>query len=156
MFCCYHLHSDSSLLDSCSKYSEYVDLAVAQGMKAIGSTEHGLPRSWVEKKDYCDSKGIKFIFGVEAYVTYQLEPKVRDNMHVCLLARNKEGFHEINRLMNLASQPEQFYYVPRITIDQLINLSPNVIKTSACLASPLSRLEHRSEIHGDCSYVRLS
>lgn len=141
-FVCYHLHSDSSLLDSCSKYSEYVDLAVAQGMKAIGSTEHGLPRSWVEKKDYANSKGLKFIFGVEAYATYQLEPKVRDNMHVCLLARNIEGFHEINRLMNLASKPEQFYYAPRITIDQLINLSPNVIKTSACLASPLNRIDH--------------
>lgn len=141
-FVCYHLHSDSSLLDSCSKYSEYVDLAVAQGMKAIGSTEHGLPRSWVEKKDYCDSKGIKFIFGVEAYVTYSLDPKVRDNMHVCLLARNKEGFHEINRLMNLATQPEQFYYSPRISIDQLLNISSNVIKTSACLASPLNRIEH--------------
>ena len=138
----YHLHSDASLLDSTTKYSEYVDLAVAQGMKAIGSTEHGLPRSWVEKKDYANSKGLKFIFGVEAYATYQLDPKVRDNMHVCLLARNKDGFHEINRLMNLASQPEQFYYAPRITIDQLINLSPNVIKTSACLASPLNRLEH--------------
>ena len=141
-YLCYHLHSDSSLLDSCSKYSEYVDLAVAQGMKAIGSTEHGLPRSWVEKKDYANSKGLKFIFGVEAYVTYRLDPKVRDNMHVCLLARNKEGFHEINRLMNLASQPDQFYYAPRITVDQLVNLSPNIIKTSACLASPLSRLDH--------------
>ena len=141
-YCVYHLHSDSSLLDSCSKYSEYVDLAVSQGMTAIGSTEHGLPRSWVEKKDYANSNGLKFIFGVEAYVTYQLEPKTRDNMHVCLLARNKDGFFEINRLMNLASQPEQFYYAPRITVDQLLSLSSNVIKTSACLASPLNRLDH--------------
>jgi len=142
MYTVYHLHSDSSLLDSCSKYSEYVDLAVAHGMKAIGSTEHGLPRSWVEKKDYANSKGLKFIFGVEAYVTYQLEPKTRDNMHVCLLARNKDGFHEINRLMNLASQPNQFYYAPRITVDQLLSTSANIIKTSACLASPLNRLDH--------------
>jgi DNA polymerase-3 subunit alpha len=131
-----------SLLDSCSKYSEYVDLAVAQGMKAIASTEHGLPRSWIEKKDYCDSKGIKFIYGVEAYTTYSFETKQRDNMHVVLLARNKDGFHEINRLMGLASQPDHFYYAPRISLDELLNISPNVIKISACLASPLSRLEH--------------
>ena len=45
----YHLHSDDSLLDSCTKYSEYVDLAVAQGMKAIASTEHGKPSGWVSK-----------------------------------------------------------------------------------------------------------
>lgn len=138
----YHLHSHDSLLDSVSRFQEYVDLAVEQGMTAIASTEHGLPRGWVEKKDYCDTKGIKFIYGVEAYMTYALEPKARDNMHVILLARNKDGFHEINRLMNLASQPEQFYYVPRITCDQLLATSHNVIKISACLAGPLSRLDH--------------
>ena len=138
----YHLHSDYSLLDSCSKFSEYVDLAKAQGMKAIASTEHGLPRGWVDKKDYCDSQGIKFIFGVETYITQSFEPKVRDNMHTVLLARNIDGFHEINRLMGLATQQEQFYYVPRISIDQFLNISPNVIKISACLASPLNRLDH--------------
>lgn len=137
----YHLHSDLSLLDSCSKFSEYVDLAKAQGMTAIASTEHGLPRGWVEKKDYCDSKGIKFIFGVETYITYDLSKKVRDNMHTVLLAKNIEGFHEINRLMNLATRPDHFYYSPRISVDEFLAISPDVIKISACLASPLSRLE---------------
>ena len=140
-YVCYHLHSDCSLLDSVSKYSEYVDLAVKQGMTAIASTEHGLPRSWVEKKDYCESKGIKFIFGVETYVTYDISERVRDNWHTVLLARNKEGFSEINRLMNLATQPDHFYYVPRISVDDLLNISPNVIKISACLASPLNKLD---------------
>lgn len=141
-FVCYHLHSDLSLLDSCSKFSEYVDLAKAQGMKAIASTEHGLPRGWVEKKDYCDANGIKFIFGVETYITYDLSARVRDNMHTVLLAKNIDGFHEINRLMNLATQPDHFYYAPRISVDDFLAISPNVIKISACLASPLSRLEH--------------
>lgn len=140
-YVCYHLHSDLSLLDSCSKFSEYVDLAKAQGMKAIASTEHGLPRGWVEKKDYCDSKGIRFIFGVETYITYDLSAKVRDNMHTVLLAKNIDGFREINRLMGLATQPDHFYYAPRISVDDFLAISPNVIKISACMASPLNRLE---------------
>jgi len=140
-FVCYHLHSDLSLLDSCSKFSEYVDLAKAQGMNAIASTEHGLPRGWVEKKDYCDSKGIKFIFGVETYITYDLSARIRDNMHTVLLAKNIDGFHEINRLMNLATQPDHFYYAPRLSVDDFLAISPDVIKISACLASPLSRLD---------------
>ena len=53
-YCVYHLHSDLSLLDSTTNFKDYVDLAVSQGMTAIASTEHGLPRSWVEKKMYCD------------------------------------------------------------------------------------------------------
>jgi len=37
----YHIHSDYSLLDSCTKFEEYVDLAVQNGQRAIASTEHG-------------------------------------------------------------------------------------------------------------------
>lgn len=37
----YHCHSDYSLLDSCTKFNDYVDLAVRYGQRAIASTEHG-------------------------------------------------------------------------------------------------------------------
>lgn len=37
----YHLHSDLSLLDSCTKFKDYVDLAVQYGQPAIAFTEHG-------------------------------------------------------------------------------------------------------------------
>lgn len=137
----YHLHSHDSLLDSVSKFSEYVDLAVAQGMNAIGTTEHGLPRSWVEKKQYCDSKNIKLIIGVEAYITPHVEERVRNNQHVCLLARNQDGFHELMRLMEIASRPDHAYYNPRLSYEEFLSISPNIIKTSACLASPLAKLD---------------
>lgn len=55
----YHLHSDDSILDSCSKFSEYLDLAEQQGMTAIAFTEHGKPLGWVSKKLACDQRGIK-------------------------------------------------------------------------------------------------
>ena len=37
----YHLHSDDSLLDSCTKFQDYADLALKNGQRAIASTEHG-------------------------------------------------------------------------------------------------------------------
>jgi len=136
----YHLHSDYSLLDSCSKFEDYVDLAAEQGMKAIASTEHGKPLGWVSKKLYCEAHGIKFMHGVEIYLTEQLEPKVRDNYHTVLIAKNLDGVHELNRLIGLSSNPEHFYYTNRISFDEFLNISDNIIKTSACLASPLNRL----------------
>lgn len=139
-YCVYHLHSDLSLLDSCSKFSEYVDLAKAQGMTAIASTEHGLPRSWVEKKQCCDKAGIKFIHGVEIYLTASLAEKVRDNYHTVLLAKNMDGLHELNQLIELSTRPDHFYYNNRLTFDEFLAISPNIIRISACLASPLSRL----------------
>ena len=36
----YHLHTEYSLLDSCSKPQEYVGLAVRDGLKAISFSEH--------------------------------------------------------------------------------------------------------------------
>ena len=52
----YHLHSDYSLLDSCTNYKEYIDYAVSLRQKAIAFTEHGKPMGWVAKKKYCDEK----------------------------------------------------------------------------------------------------
>ena len=37
----YHLHSDYSLLDSCTDCKEYINKAVELGQKAICFTEHG-------------------------------------------------------------------------------------------------------------------
>ena len=136
-----HCHSDYSLQDSCTDFKEYVDLVKEAGVAAIASTEHGLPRGWVSKKMYCDSHGIKFIHGVEIYLTRQLEPKERDNYHTILLAKNLDGVIELNRLMKLSSDPEHFYYDNRLSFDEFLEISDNIITTSACLASPLNRLE---------------
>ena len=134
----YHLHTEQSLLDSCTNYKDYVDRAVELEQKAIAFTEHSNVFNWVEKKMYCDEKGIKYIHGVECYLTEQLEPKVRDNYHTILLAKNYEGVKEINRLCYIASQPDHFYYRPRLSFDEFLGISDNVIKISACLASPLN------------------
>lgn len=37
----YHLHSDYSLLDSCTNYKDYINQAVQFGIPAIAFTEHG-------------------------------------------------------------------------------------------------------------------
>ena len=136
----YHVHSDFSLLDSCTNYKDYIDAAVSNGMPAIAFTEHGKLSGWVKKKQYCDKKGIKYIHGVEIYVTEHLDPRVRDNYHTVLLAKNMDGVREINSVVSKSFDEEHFYYTNRISIDEFLKLSDNVITTSACLASPLNKL----------------
>ena len=137
----YHLHSDYSLLDSCTDFGDYIKLVKDAGGTAIASTEHGLPRGWVSKKLQCDEAGLKFVHGVEIYLTEQLEPKVRDNYHTVLLAKNPAGVLELNALVTKSSDEEHFYYTNRISFDEFLSVSDNIIKTSACLASPLNRLD---------------
>lgn len=137
----YHLHSDLSLLDSTTKFEDYIKKAVELGQKAICFTEHGNIMKWVDKKEKCDKAGIKYLHGCEVYLTAQLSPKVRDNYHTVLIAKNMEGLKEMNKLISISNEEDHFYFKPRISFDEFLNISPNIIKISACLASPLARIE---------------
>ncbi len=142
----YHLHTELSLLDSCTNHKLYTDKAKELGQKAIAFTEHGNIYKWIEKKMYCDKQGIKYLHGIECYITFNESKKIRDNYHTILIAKNYNGVREINKLVSTASSPSHFYYKPRITVSEFFNISSNVIKISACLASPLS---HRNDIDLD-------
>lgn len=138
----YHCHTDRSLLDSCTKPQEYIDLAVKNGQTALAFSEHGRPLSWVSKKMACDEAGIKYMHAVEIYLTEHLQPKVRDNYHTVLIAKNWAGVQELNRLVSVSCDTDHFYYTNRISFDEFLSLSDNIITTSACLASPLNKLAH--------------
>lgn len=136
----YHCHTEYSLLDSCTKYQDYVDLAVANGSKALSISEHGKPLNWTEKWNACKQAGIRYIHSVEIYLTESLNEKIRDNYHTVLMARNMDGVRELNALVSKSCDKEHFYYTNRITFDEFLNISKNIISTSACLASPLNKL----------------
>lgn len=133
----YHVHSYYSLLDSCTSPEEYCKKAFELGMKAFCWTEHSNLFNWYQKKKLCDQYGLKYLHGIECYITESLEEKVKDNWHTVLIAKNQKGFEEINNLFFLSYQKDHFYYKPRITVDEFLAISDNVIKISACIQSPL-------------------
>ena len=69
----YHLHDELSLLDSVTKFKDYVDMAIENNMKAIACTNHGNIYHWIERVLYCKEKGIKYLHGCEVYLTETLE-----------------------------------------------------------------------------------
>lgn len=140
----YHIHSDLSILDSCTKFQDYIDAAVDEGLKAISISEHGKPLNWVDKWAYCKEKGIKYLHSVEMYLTETLDEKVRDNYHAVMIARNQKGVEELNRLIALSSDEEHFYYKNRVDFDTFLKISDNIITTSACLAGPLNKLDENN------------
>ena len=115
-------------------------------MKAMAFTEHGSVFSWVNKKRHIEKAGMKYIHGEEFYVTKTIEPgeygvptKIRDNYHCSLYAKNFEGVKELNQLSSASfnRQDGHYYYAPRITLDELINTSDNIIVSTACLGGIL-------------------
>lgn len=151
-----HLHSSLSnattTIDSVTKYNEYVDYAASLGMKALAFSEHGSVMEWYHKKCAIEDKGMKFIPAVEAYVTEKLfdenGKKIRDNYHCLLIATNYESFKELNKLIsksfnradvNIVGSDDHYYYYPRITFDELINTSDDIIISSACIGGLLAK-----------------
>lgn len=136
----YHCHTEYSLLDSCTKHTDYINLAKRDGAKAISFSEHGKPLNWTEKWAACKDADIRYIHSVEIYLTESLGRKIRDNYHTVLMARNMDGLRELNAIVSKSCDKDHFYYTNRISFDEFLGLSDNIITTSACLGSPLNKL----------------
>ena len=64
-----------------------------------------------------------------------------------LIAKNYAGLQEMNELISRSTRDDHFYYKPRISFDEFLGLSDNVIKISACLASPLNKMSIRHPMY---------
>ena len=119
----------------------YIDKAKQLGMKALSFSEHGNIFNWISKKQKVEAAGMKYVHAIECYITESLSEKIRDNYHCVLIAKNWDGVKEINNLVSISGNRDDghFYFVPRISIDEFCNISDNIVVTSACLASILSR-----------------
>lgn len=140
-----HLHSMLSNgvtnIDSVTRYDQYIDRAAELGMKAIAFSEHGSIFQWVKKKLHTEEMGMKYIHAQEFYLTQNLDEKIRDNYHCLLIAKNYDGVLELNKLSSKAFNRDDnsFYYVPRITIEDVKNTSDNIIVSTACLGGVLNK-----------------
>ena len=140
-----HLHSMLSNgvtnIDSVTPYDQYIDKAHELGMAAMAFSEHGSVLGWVKKKLAMEAVGMKYIHAEEFYLTNTLDEKVRDNYHCLLIAKNYAGVLELNKLSSKSFNRDNnsFYYVPRITIEDVKNTSDNIIVSTACLGGVLNK-----------------
>jgi DNA polymerase-3 subunit alpha len=127
------------MMDSATTYKQYLKKAKELGMTAIAFSEHGVIYNWIKKKLDCDDMGIKYIHGEEFYITTTLTEKIHESFHIGLYAKNWEGVKELNKLSSISFNKEDnhFYYRPRISIEEVMNTSDNIIVTTACLQSIL-------------------
>jgi len=128
-------------IDSVTPYDQYIDKAHELGMAAMAFSEHGSVLGWVKKKLHMEELGMKYIHAEEFYLTNTLDEKVRDNYHCLLIAKNYAGVLELNKLSSKSFNRDNnsFYYVPRITIEDVKNTSDNIIVSTACLGGVLNK-----------------
>jgi len=138
-----HTHSHYSLLDGLSKVPDMVKTAKKNGMNALAITDHGNMYGAIEFYTEAKKAGIKPIIGVEAYIAERgrkdKEPGVDNKRyHLTLLAKNKQGYKNLMRLITLANL-EGYYYKPRMDKEILREYSQGIICLSGCMGSQLSQ-----------------
>ena len=96
---------------------------------------------WFHKKSAIEAAGLKYIHACEAYLTADLTEKTRDNYHCIIAARNYDGFLELNELVSNSfnRNDNHFYYVPRISFQELFSTSDNIMITTACVGGVLGK-----------------
>ena len=136
-----HNHSMYSLLDGYATCDEYLKQAKEINLKAFCITEHGNAYSWCYfdklKKNYPE---VKMLYGVEFYECFDRDKKDKDSkyFHLIAIAKNERGRVALNELITL-SELHGKYYRPRVTIHDIAPYADDLIISSACLASKLSR-----------------
>ena len=136
-----HRHDEFSTFDGFGKATELAKYAKELGYTAMGTSNHGNTNGLIQTYKACQEVGIKPILGVEGYFRPKLEAegeeKIRKTYHLCLFAKDLQGYKNLNRIMYQAEEDK--YYVGRISFDSLEKWNKGVICTSACIAGYLSQ-----------------
>ena len=138
------------MLDGAARLDELVAKAVADGMPAIGMTDHGNMYGTLDFYKECNRQGIKPIIGTEAYMAHEHRSerptrrgRVDDSggdteggkklyYHLTLLAENQSGYKNLIQLSSLAFM-EGYYYKPRMDWELLEKYHDGLIATTGCL-----------------------
>ncbi len=142
-----HLHTEYSLLDGANSLDALIKKALDLKMPAIAVTDHGNLFGALDFYLKATKAGIKPIIGCEMYVapgsrfdkTQAASQYDESFFHLILLARNKQGYKNLVKLVTKAYL-EGFYYKPRIDKEILREFHEGLIGMSACLSGEVPRL----------------
>lgn len=139
-----HCHSDFSLLDGLSKPKQIAKRAKSLGYKAAAITDHGSIASGVSFIKACNKEEIKPILGSEFYLCPQdslkKDAENRKLSHLCILAKNLEGWRSLIKATSFANHPDRYYYKPRLQLDDFAQFSGNLIAFSGHMGSDLANV----------------
>ncbi|WP_205426578.1 DNA polymerase III subunit alpha [Helicobacter suis] len=153
-----HLHTEYSLLDGANKIKILAKKIKELGMESVSMSDHGNMFGAIDFYTCMQKEGIKPIIGMEAYIhnsTNLGDKQSKQRFHLCLYAKNLEGYHN---LMYLSSQAflEGFYYFPRINKKLLKERCKGLICSSACLQGEinwhLNTLSEKNKKYGAKGY----
>lgn len=135
-----HTHYSNILTPDCIvKPVDYAKRAIELGHTSLCTTEHGYAGNIFEYYDIAKEYNLKFVFGIEYYYVNDRFAKDKSNSHLMILAKNKNGMKQMQKIMSEANKTG-YYYKPRIDKELLMQLNPeDVVVTSTCVISYINK-----------------
>lgn len=136
-----HAHSQFSILQSTSTTQDLVDRSLELKMPAVAMTDHGNMMGAFHFVKSALNAGIKPIVGCEFNLCKDhLDKSFKDDgFQVVILAKNKNGYHNLAKLSS-AAFTAGFYYVPRIDREILLQYKEDLIILSGGLWGEVASL----------------
>jgi DNA polymerase III subunit alpha len=132
-----HHHTTFSFGDGYGTPVEHVERAVELGYSAIAATEHGNVSSHFQLEKAALAKGIKPVFGLEAYTgAVDEEHRQQYKFHLTILAENVNGYQNLNRIVSQSYRDS--YYHPTVSGESLQRNSEGLVILSGCTGSLLA------------------
>jgi DNA polymerase-3 subunit alpha len=143
-------------MDGLNTPLELMNAAKNLGQTAIAITDHGTLSGHRDMQKAAMETGIKPILGIEAYISATDRFDKRDTSkrddntsifnHIILLAQNKQGLKNLNKLSEIA-WTEGYYHKPRIDREILAEYKEGLIILSGCMNGLISKAHERGEIN---------
>lgn len=126
MFVPVHAHDHCSILDGSQSAKSMIDYCIEQEYPAYAITNHGNCFSAYEHNNLAKKAGIKSILGNELYLSSQSSkiknPLNRKLSHLPVLSRSLKGWRELIKIVSASNHPDNFYYKPRLSLDELAEM----------------------------------
>lgn len=129
-----------TLPDSTISIENYARVYKQRGMHCLSMSEHGYRGNVWQQADVAASMSdddfkMKPICSAEVYFVPDRNPELKDgrNFHLLLLAKDNEGFRQLNKILSI-SQKTGFYKAGRVDFDLLSRLDyKHFLCTTACV-----------------------
>ena len=117
-----HRHDQFSLFDGMGTAEKVAEKAKELSYWAVGTTNHGNITGLVKHFNACVKYDLIPILGCEFYFQPKID-KEKPYYHLCLFAKSKKGWENLNRLVTVANSEDHFYRHPKICFEDLAKYS---------------------------------
>lgn len=150
-----HVHTEYSMLDGAARIKPLIEEVAAQGMPAIGISDHGNNHGAFDFFKTAKSAGVKPIIGIEAYlspgtarqdrtrVKWATSPDIDGDVsgggaytHMTMFAENTAGMYNLFRMSSKAWL-DGYYFKPRMDRELLNTYGKGIIATTGCVSGEI-------------------